>query len=133
MPSQASRQAPGEPGRAKTKVVPTSPAVARDWMVETPILSKEIRWKMAEKPSIRLVNSGLHGFRRDVAAREAGAARGQDDVDVGIRRIAATAARMASTSSLTMVRPASRWPAAVRRSASVSPERSSRGRACPIP
>ena len=29
MPSQASRQAPREPGRQKTKVVPISPAVAR--------------------------------------------------------------------------------------------------------
>ncbi len=39
MPSQASRQAPGEPGRTNTKVVSISPAVARDCNVEVPIFS----------------------------------------------------------------------------------------------
>ena len=32
-------QAPGEPGSAKTKVALTTPPVARDWIVDTPILS----------------------------------------------------------------------------------------------
>jgi hypothetical protein len=39
MPSQASLQAPVEPGRQKTNLPPASPAVARDWIVEVPILS----------------------------------------------------------------------------------------------
>ena len=39
MPSQASRQAPGEPGSTNTKVALTTPPVARDWIVEVPILS----------------------------------------------------------------------------------------------
>jgi len=39
MPSQASLQAPGEPGSTKMKVAFATPAVARDWIVEVPILS----------------------------------------------------------------------------------------------
>ena len=39
MPSQPSRQAPGDPGRQKMKVAPATPAVARLWTVEVPILA----------------------------------------------------------------------------------------------
>jgi hypothetical protein len=39
MPSQASRQAPGEPGIAKMKVALATPGVARDWIVAVPIFS----------------------------------------------------------------------------------------------
>ena len=39
MPSQPSRQAPGDPGRQKMKVAPATPAVARLWIVEVPILA----------------------------------------------------------------------------------------------
>jgi hypothetical protein len=36
MPSQASRQALGEPGKAKRYVPPATPPVARLWIVEVP-------------------------------------------------------------------------------------------------
>jgi len=39
MPSQPSRQAPGDPGRQKMKVAPATPAVARLWIVDVPILA----------------------------------------------------------------------------------------------
>src|SRR5216683_2640997 len=58
MPSQASRQAPGDPGRQKIKVAPAVPAVARLWIVEVPILAWLSRWNAIEKPSIRFSNSG---------------------------------------------------------------------------
>ena len=40
------------------KVAPATPAVARDWMVDDPILAALIMWKNAEKPSMRFSNSG---------------------------------------------------------------------------
>ena len=58
MPSQPSRQAPGDPGRQKMKVAPATPAVARLWIVEAPILAWLSMWKAMEKPSIRFSNSG---------------------------------------------------------------------------
>ena len=58
MPSQPSRQAPGDPGRQKMKVAPATPAVARLWIVEVPILAWLSMWKAIEKPSIRFSNSG---------------------------------------------------------------------------
>ena len=58
MPSQPSRQAPGEPGRQKMKVAPATPAVARLWIVEVPILAWLSMWKAMEKPSIRFSNNG---------------------------------------------------------------------------
>ena len=58
MPSQPSRQAPGEPGRQKMNVAPATPAVARLWIVEVPILAWLNMWNAIEKPSIRFSNSG---------------------------------------------------------------------------
>ena len=58
MPSQASRQAPGDPGRQKMKVAPAVPAVARLWIVEVPILAWLSMWNAIEKPSIRFSNNG---------------------------------------------------------------------------
>ena len=59
MPSQASRQAPGEPGRQKMYVPCESPAHARDWIVEVPIFGNEIMWKTVENPSISFSISGF--------------------------------------------------------------------------
>jgi hypothetical protein len=39
MPSQASLQAPGEPGKQKMYVPLATPPQARDWIVEVPTLS----------------------------------------------------------------------------------------------
>ena len=58
MPSQPSRQAPGEPGRQKMKVAPATPAVARLCTVDAPILAWLSMWKAMENPSIRFSNSG---------------------------------------------------------------------------
>ena len=58
MPSQASRQAPGDPGRQKIKVAPATPAVARLCIVEVPILAWLSMWKAMEKPSMRFSNNG---------------------------------------------------------------------------
>ena len=84
--SQASRQAPGEPGRQKTKVVPIRPAVARDWMVEVPILAWLIMWKTTREAVDALVEQRLDRLRRHVAAGEPGAAGGDDGVDRRDRR-----------------------------------------------
>jgi len=58
MPSQPSRQAPGDPGKQKINVAPATPAVARLWIVDVPILAWLSMWNAMEKPSIRFSNSG---------------------------------------------------------------------------
>src|SRR6516165_4180075 len=125
MPSQASRQAPGEPGRQKMKVAPATPAVARLCTVEAPILAWLSIWKAMEKPSMRFSNKG--------STASGVTTRPVKPVPPGVMTTSTlasaihflTTARIASMSSVTISRTASLWPAAVRRSASVAPDLSS--------
>mgnify|MGYP003694111325 CR=1 FL=1 len=82
MPSHASRQAPGDPGRQKMKVAPATPAVARLY-IDVPILAWsacEMRWKTVHP----LFEQRLDGLRRHVAAGETGTAGGDDRVNAWI-------------------------------------------------
>src|SRR5215813_3359752 len=125
MPSQASRQAPGEPGRQKMKVAPATPAVARLCTVDAPILAWLSIWKAMEKPSMRFSNSG--SIASGVTSRPVKpvppvvmtTSTPSSAIHVLIT------ARIASTSSVTISRAASLCPAAVSRSASVAPDLSS--------
>src|SRR4051794_1083662 len=58
IPSQASLQAPREPGSTNTNVSPISPPVARDCSELVPTVVDEYWWNNTENPSIRFWNSG---------------------------------------------------------------------------
>ena len=66
---------------------------------------------------MRLSNSGLDRFGRHVAAGEAGAAGGDDHVDIAGPRSRPYLCRIARDVVRTMAPPASTWPARVTRSA----------------
>ncbi len=87
-------------GQAK-QVVPIRPAVARDWMVEVPILAWLIMWKTTEEAVDPLVRATASG----VTSRpgEPGASCGDRRRRRGRRR-SATAVRIRETSSGTMAR-----------------------------
>lgn len=93
-----------------------------------PILSYEIRWNTAEKPSMRFSNSGSSAS--GVTSRPV---KPVPPVVIttstpGSRSHASTRSRIAGISSGTMDRAARLCPASVRRWVRVSPERSSSGR-----
>ena len=113
MPSQPSRQAPGEPGRQKMKVAPATPAVARLWIVEAPILAWLSMWKAIEKPSIRFSNSGsiASGVTSRPVKPVPPVVMMASTPASAIHRLTMT--RIASTSSMMISRAASVWPAAV--------------------
>src|ERR1700738_400599 len=125
MPSQPSRQAPGDPGRQKIKVAPATPAVARLWIVEVPILAWLSMWNAIEKPSIRFSNSGsiASGVTSRPVKPVPPVVMMASTPGSAIHRLMMM--RMASTSSTMISRAASAWPAAVSRSASVVPDLSS--------
>src|SRR4051812_16753934 len=125
MPSQPSRQAPGEPGRQKMYVAPATPAVARLWIVDVPILAWLSMWNAIEKPSMRFSNRGSTASgvtSRPVKPVPPVVMMASTPASAIQRRITA---RIASTSSVTISRAASLWPADVSRSASVAPDLSS--------
>src|SRR5439155_15693054 len=125
MPSHASRQAPGDPGRQKMKVAPATPAVARLCTVEAPILAWLSIWKAIEKPSIGFSNNGstASGVTSRPVKPVPPVVMTASMPGSAIHFL--TTAQMASTSSVTISRAASLWPAAVSRSASVVPDLSS--------
>src|SRR3954471_6329382 len=125
IPSQPSRQAPGDPGRQKIKVAPAVPAVARLWIVEAPILAWLSMWNAMEKPSIRFSNNG--SIASGVTSRPV---KPVPPVVTTTSTPASaihffTMARIASTSSETISRAASLCPTAVSRSLNVVPDLSS--------
>src|SRR5579871_966741 len=125
MPSQASRQAPGDPGRQKMKVAPATPAVARLWIVDVPISAWLTIRNSVAKPSMRFSNNGSSASgvtSRPVKPVPPVVMTTSMPVSAIHFR---TTPRIASTSSVTISREASLWPAAVRRSTSVPPDLSS--------
>jgi len=125
MPSQPSRQAPGDPGRQKIKVAPATPAVARLWIVEVPILAWLSMWNAIEKPSIRFSNSGstASGVTSRPVKPVPPVVMTTSTLESAIHLLMTV--RIASTSSATISRAASLWPAATIRSDSVVPDLSS--------
>ncbi|MGY4425849.1 hypothetical protein ACVWY2_008298 [Bradyrhizobium sp. JR6.1] len=107
------------------KVAPATPAVARLWIVDAPILAWLSTWNAIEKPSIRFSNSGSTASgvtSRPVKPVPPVVMTASTPGSAIQRRITA---RIASTSSVTISRAASLWPAAVRRSTNVVPDLSS--------
>ena len=101
-----------------------TPAQARDWMVEVPILGKEIIWNSVLNPSISFSKSGRMASTvtslpvRPVPPVEMMASMSLRPVQSRITW------RMERMSSFTILRADSRWPAAATRSASVLPDTS---------
>ena len=108
------------------KVALATPAVARDWMVRRADLGVAHHVESGGEAVHALLEQRLDCLRRHVAAGEAGAAGRDDDVDrLGRRSRLRICARIFSTSSVTMARAATAWPAFSIRSASVAPDLSS--------
>ena len=84
MPSQASRQAPGDPGRQKMKVAPATPrgGAALDRRGADLGVAQHVE---GDRETVHpLFEQRLDRLRRHVAAGKTGAAGGDDDIDAGI-------------------------------------------------
>ena len=67
--SQASEQAPGEPGSAKINVFPATPPNALDCKEDVPILLKLIFLNISPKPGISLFIKNLTAFKKDINSK----------------------------------------------------------------
>ena len=107
------------------KVALATPAVARDWMVDEPILAWLTMWNTVEKPSMRFSNSA--SAASGVTSRPVKPVPPVDMIASmpGSAIHARSCARIASTSSCTMARPPRTCPAFSSRSARVAPDLSS--------
>lgn len=128
-PSQASRQAPVEPGTQKMKARrPARQRPATASLPRRPIAGSS--GGTHREPVHLAPQQRPHRLGRVVARGKAGAAGGEDDLDRGSASHSCNCARMAAMSSVTMARASRVWSAPVRRSASRAPDVSVSACAC---